>query len=352
MSSLTIRQATADDLDELQAIYYATFDEGEEALPPRPPTLLPALPHILATGELLVAEHEGRIVGFSGLITRGAVAFLTDLFVRPDVQSRRHRAGALGAHPAARRAHPRDGRLDRSPRPRALHSRRHASAGAALLAAGRRVDLGNLAPSGVDAREAEVDDPALVAWDTAICGRPRAEDLACLVRGFAAQPLWFERAGRRIGYGFVQQRSPEALWHQQAYTLGPVGAYTPEDAALARWPRRSGRGPVASDYASACLGHIRRSRSCCGQACASRRSRRFSRARRLSMGSAMCHRVARCCSRIGESWTQREGRLPCPCNTLIGRAEENQPPARIMRASWMRCRNQPARPTPERCFGR
>jgi GNAT superfamily N-acetyltransferase len=245
MSSLTFRQAATDDLDELQAIYYATFDEGAEALPPRPATLLPALPHIMATGELLVAEHEGRIAGFSGLITRGSVAFLTDLFVRPDVQS-----GGIG-QALLERILPRDGRIlataaSTDPRAPALYIRAGMRPQAPLFwLLGESARLENLAPSDLDTREAEVGDPALVAWDTAICGRPRAEDLVCLVRGFAAQPLWFERAGRRIGYGFVQQRSPEALWHQQAYTLGPIGAYTPEDAtactlAAAQWARSRG----------------------------------------------------------------------------------------------------------------
>jgi hypothetical protein len=96
---------------------------------------------------------------------------------------------------------------------------------------GESESLGPLAAEGVGLVEADPIDPALAAWDSAIGGRPRPEDLACLLSGFAAAPFWFEREGRRIGYSYVQRRSPESLWHQDAYTLGPIGAYTPEDAA-------------------------------------------------------------------------------------------------------------------------
>lgn len=245
MAIVTIRRASRDELNELQAIYYATFDDGEVALPPRPATLLPALPHILDSGDLLVAEREGQIVGYAGLVTRGNVAFLTDLFVHPGIQSE-----GVG-QTLLQHLLPRDGHI------LATAASTDLRAPALYIRAGMRPqwpifwllgdssDIDGLAPEGITAREADVDDPDLLAWDAALCGRPRAGDLACLVRAFDARPLWFECGGRRIGYGYVQQGSPEALWNQHAFTLGPIGAYTQTDAsacvlAAADWARTRG----------------------------------------------------------------------------------------------------------------
>jgi GNAT superfamily N-acetyltransferase len=231
LSSYTIRQASAADLGELHAIWYATEVDGELDPPPLPADVLPGLPHVLATGDLLLAERDGRVLGFAGLITRGGVAFLTDLFVRPEVQSEGVGRALL------ERILPRDGRIlataaSTDPRAPALYIR----AGMRpqwpifwLLGASAR--LKPLPTQGITVIEADPGDPALVAWDSALSGRPRAEDLTCLVKGFDATALWFEREGRRIGYGYVQRRSPESLWNQEAYTPGPIGAYTPEDAA-------------------------------------------------------------------------------------------------------------------------
>jgi GNAT superfamily N-acetyltransferase len=241
MSTYTVRPATGDDLPALHALWYATEVDGEPDPPPAG-DVLPGLPHVLTTGDLLLAEDDDRILGFAGLITRGGVAFLTDLFVHPEVQSEGVGRALLA------RILPRDGRAlataaSGDPRAPALYIR----AGMRprwpifwLLGASARLRLAP--PPEVAVREAEPDDPALLAWDSALCGRPRATDLACLAGGFGALPFWFERGGRRIGYGYIQRRSPESLWHPEAYTLGPIGAYTVEDAAAcvlaaAEWAR-------------------------------------------------------------------------------------------------------------------
>ncbi len=231
MPSYTIRPATAADLAELHAVWYATEVDGEPDPPPIPTDILPGLPHVLATGDLLLAERDGRIVGFAGLLTRGGVAFLTDLFVHPDVQS----AGIGRA--LLERILPPDGRVlatsaSTDPRAPALYIRAGMRPQWPLFwLLGDSASLGPLVAQGTELLEADPSDPALTAWDGALGGRPRAEDLACLLSGFDAMPFWFERGGRRIGYGYVQRRSPESLWHQDAYTLGSIGAYTPEDAA-------------------------------------------------------------------------------------------------------------------------
>jgi GNAT superfamily N-acetyltransferase len=236
-----IRAATEADLPESHALWYATEVEGE-ANPPAIGPVVPNLAHVLATGDLLVAEHAGRIEGFAGLITRGDVAFLTDLFVRPDVQS-----SGVG-HALVARILPRDGRVlatiaSGDPRAVALYIR--AGMRPRWPSFWLRVEAARLRQPGekeVAAVAADADDPALLEWDAALAGRPRSQDLAYYVRECAAVPLWFERAGRRVGYGYVQRRSPESLWYPEAYTLGPIGAYTPADAvgcvlAATEWAR-------------------------------------------------------------------------------------------------------------------
>ncbi len=88
--------------------------------------------------------------------------------------------------------------------------------------------------------EGQPGDPALVEWDAQIGGRRRPEDHAYWVEATRARPLWFRRGGAVVGYGYAQTYNPEALWHPDAITLGPIGAHSPEDApactrAAARW---------------------------------------------------------------------------------------------------------------------
>lgn len=242
-----IRPATTADLPELHAIWYATEVEGDPAPPPRGAPL-PTLGHILATGTLLVCERGGRIVGFAGLIRRGEVAFLTDLFVRPDVQS-----SGIGSALLRRILPGGDGVIRctlASGDPRAV---------ALYIRAGMRprwphfwlraepARLGGLPETGVVTVEADPGDAELRRWDAELSGRDRPEDLRFLLGAMDAVPLWFSREGRRIGYGYVQRRSPESLWYPDAYRLGPIGARSTADAvecALAgvRWAR--GRADV------------------------------------------------------------------------------------------------------------
>ena len=81
-----IRPAAATDLDRIWDIRYANDIAGQTAVPDQGPTP-PYLTHLLAHGSLLVAERGDRIVGYAGLIDRGGVAYLTDLFVDPACQS-------------------------------------------------------------------------------------------------------------------------------------------------------------------------------------------------------------------------------------------------------------------------
>jgi GNAT superfamily N-acetyltransferase len=236
----TIRPATAADLPALYEIWYAN-EVGDDPSPPsRGPW--PWLRHELATGELLVAERGGQAIGFAATIARDGIVFLSDCFVREDVRS-----GGVGRQ-LLQHLLPRDGRICctlSSADPRAL---------ALYIRAGMRPRwpnfclraetsmLGALPTSGLDLWEARPGDPALVEWDAAIGGRRRPDEHAYWLAETRAIPLWFRRGGETIGYGYVQLRSPEALWHPDALMLGPIGARNQEDAlacvgAALRWAR-------------------------------------------------------------------------------------------------------------------
>ena len=87
----------------IHAVWYATEIVGEADTPPLGEPH-PWLRHVLRTGTLLVAERDGAVIGFAGIIERGELVFLTDLFVAPETQSHGVGAALLAA------VLPRDGR--------------------------------------------------------------------------------------------------------------------------------------------------------------------------------------------------------------------------------------------------
>src|SRR4051812_6228069 len=80
-----IRPATANDLPAIYEVWY-TSEVGDD---PDPPARGPGdwLRHELETGELIVAERDGQVIGFAATITRGEVTFLAECFVLTSVQS-------------------------------------------------------------------------------------------------------------------------------------------------------------------------------------------------------------------------------------------------------------------------
>ena len=71
-----IRPARAEDLLTLRRVW-----ETADGLTPGPAEVLPLHRHLLATGTVLVADDDGRVVGFGAVIERGDVVLLSDLFV-------------------------------------------------------------------------------------------------------------------------------------------------------------------------------------------------------------------------------------------------------------------------------
>jgi hypothetical protein len=176
------------------------------------------------------------------------VTFLADTFVLPGRQS-----SGLGSQ-LLRRVLPREGPLrctisSGDPRAQALYIRwgmRPRWPLFQLLADPDRLRLDP--PDDLAVVEARPGDPELVARDAEIGGRARPEDHAYWVARRGGIPLWFERRGERVGYGYAQTVSDDLPWLPDTLTLGPVGAGTAEDAqaclfAALGWAR--GRAPLA-----------------------------------------------------------------------------------------------------------
>ena len=251
----TFRRAQEDELAQIYDVFYQNeiADIADEADVPQPPAnSLSMLRHILNTGVLYVAEEQGKITGYSGAITRGAITFLTDLFVLPGNQS-----GQLGkrlleyAMPAG------DGTIhctmsSTDPRALALYIRsgmRPLWPHFNLRLVGPLRDTPELQSSDVEIREAPMCDGELIAWDTQISGRERAMDHAYWVREQQGIPLWFERKGQIIGYGYIRPGagSTSSIWYPETCAIGPLGVKRQEDAvactlAAAKWAKQRDRG--------------------------------------------------------------------------------------------------------------
>lgn len=224
-----LRRASAADVAEFVDIFYATeFGERREGLnlPPPPPVFT----HIVESGEVTVAELDGAIAGFAGIVARGATAFLTDLFVHPKRQSsgiggtllRAAFAPHLGktcftvssADPRAQALYIRHGLLPRWPN-------------FALRAPVPQLKPG--APAHLTAVLADPGDPALIEWDTRVSGRARPQDLDFWHRTHGAVALWLRHDTTTVGYAIIRLKEGTLLLPDAA-RIGPVGV---SDAAYA-----------------------------------------------------------------------------------------------------------------------
>jgi len=222
-----IRPAEVSDLAAAFDIYYAYESHGE----PRPATVpVPAyLAHVRETGRLLVAEQAGAIIGFAGLVTRDAVSFLTDFFIRPTGQS-----GSIGQALLATVLPSEGVRCTCStadPRALALYIRAGMRPvwpqfwlrgdGQAMRAPDQEIAID-------EARSAEADR-ALIAWETELGGRQRAQDLAFWREAHDSVTLLFRRDGEQIGYAIVRLKGG-TMSDPSALTIGPLGVRHGGDA--------------------------------------------------------------------------------------------------------------------------
>src|ERR1051326_351442 len=86
-SDILIRRASAANLLSVGEIWFEAVS-GSESEPPPHITVPSLYEYELESKELYVLELNGRVVAFAGLIERGPIAFLADLFVQSAFQSR------------------------------------------------------------------------------------------------------------------------------------------------------------------------------------------------------------------------------------------------------------------------
>lgn len=221
---LVIRPATAGDLPRLWEIRAFTEAPDPANPPPAGPPSL-TLGHLLRTATLLFAERDGRIVGFGGRADRSGVAFLTDLFVDPALQST-----AVGKT-LLRELFQDAGRKRMTlasidARAVALYAR------AGMTPSWPNFDLvadsaGLRLPQErtVTLRPAESLDPALLDWDLAVGKRRRPQDFAFFRDEQDATFFWVDAGGEIVGYAVVRRDSVSG-GPDDTLTVGPVGGRT------------------------------------------------------------------------------------------------------------------------------
>ena len=228
-SDLVIRPATAGDLPRLWEIRAASDAPVPVHPPPAgaPPSILG---HLLQTGTLLLAERTGQIVGFGGRADRGEVAFLTDLFVDPALQSSAVGKTLLRELFQSVRG-PRCTLASSDARAVALYTRAGMTPrwpNLDLIADAAQLRLPHV--RNISLRPADPFDAAFLEWDSALGGRRRPQDLAFFRDAQEASFFWIESATGPVGYAVVRRDSVSGL-RDDTLTIGPVGGRT---AAAAR----------------------------------------------------------------------------------------------------------------------
>lgn len=221
---LVIRHATASDLPRLWEIRAATEAPDPADPPPAGPPSL-TLGHLARTATLLLAERDGRVVGFGGRADRSGVAFLTDLFVDPALQSTavgktllrelfqeagRKRMTLASTDARAVSLYTRAGMTPRWPNFDLV-----ADSAGLQLRQERNVTL----------RPADPLDPTFLDWDFAVGKRRRPQDFAFFRDAQDASFFWVVAGGETVGYAVVRRDSVFG-GPDDTLTVGPVGGRT------------------------------------------------------------------------------------------------------------------------------
>jgi GNAT superfamily N-acetyltransferase len=252
---IIFRPARESDLAAMYFVYYLNEISEAEAASATPPQNVPAmLRHVFETGTMYVAEQDDTILAFAGAITRGAVTFLTDLFVRPRIQS-----SGLGktllSHVLLRDQPVRCTMSSTDPRAQALYTRvgmqpvfPHYN----LQWQRRASEQLPTFDTELEVVEGQVGDPALLRWDAQVSGRNRPEDHAFWTTRQQCIPLWFQRRGAPVGYAYVWLDDATPLTTPR-WVVGPLGVSAPEYAtecvlAATKWvQQRAGEVRVRID---------------------------------------------------------------------------------------------------------
>ncbi len=223
------RPAQEADLAQMHEVVYLNDVLGVSNPPPLDNT--PSnLRHIFQTGVSYIAEQDDHVLAYASAITRGEVTYLTDLFVRPEQQSSQLGRTLLSY------VLPLDGRIhctmsSTDYRALALYIRAgmHPAWPHFVLRLERPISA-DFSTSKIEIVEASPDDSALIRWDAQVSGRERPQDHEYWIAMQQAVPLWFQRQGQTIGYGYIRLGAG-SLWYPEGCTIGSLGVNTPEDAA-------------------------------------------------------------------------------------------------------------------------
>jgi GNAT superfamily N-acetyltransferase len=243
------RPARESDLASMYFVYYLNEVSEADGMAAAPPLKVPAiLRHVFETGTMYVAEQDGNILAFAGAITRGSVTFLTDLFVRPKIQS-----SGLGktllSHVLFREQPIHCTMSSTDARAQALYTRvgmqpvfPHYN----LQWQRRTSETPSFPETELEVIEGQAGSPALFEWDAQISGRNRSEDHVFWAERQQGIPLWFRRQGTTVGYGYARLDAETPLTSKR-WVVGPVGVSAPEHAAecvlaATRWVQQKARG--------------------------------------------------------------------------------------------------------------
>jgi GNAT superfamily N-acetyltransferase len=227
------RPAKESDLAAMYFVYYLNEVSEAEAVAATPPESAPdTLRYVFETGTMYVAEQDDTILAFAGAITRGTVTFLTDLFVRPKIQS-----SGLGktllSHVLLRDQPVHCTMSSTDPRAQALYTRvgmqpvfPHYNLQWQRRAGEQLATL----ETELEVVEGQVGDQALIRWDTQISGRNRPEDHVFWTEQRRCIPLWFRQRGVTVGYGYARLEGATSLTTKK-WVVGPLGVSAPEYAA-------------------------------------------------------------------------------------------------------------------------
>lgn len=237
MIDFELRPARESDLPDVFVVGLRAEHE-EHLLETLDLTRVPAvLRHGFESGDMRVAERDGAVIGFGAALSRGELRFLAQLFVVPEAQQAgvgravlnaimphdgRPRACVSTADPRALAAYTRHGLTPRWP----YYVVRRASSG-----------LEQMPWAAVEVVEADPADPALVEWDARFYGNPRPQDLAFLVQDRAGRPYWLRKAGRTVGYTYINQlyKGSDAIFYggDRTVSVGPLGVVNQDDVLAA-----------------------------------------------------------------------------------------------------------------------
>jgi GNAT superfamily N-acetyltransferase len=214
-----LRDAGPSDLDAVYDVWYATEIVG---IPnPPPPRTMPWFGHLLDVGRLVVAEERGAVIGFAGLLDLGSCVALSDLFVRPDLQS--HGVGGTLLDELLPSGRPRVTMASADPRALASYARR-----------GMRPRWPAYYLSATAAQVRECPWPALDVRELALdeYDWPLPGDVP-YHRALGARPLAIEREGGRLGTALVVDASPQRLFHDDTTEVLETTVDDTDDAAPA-----------------------------------------------------------------------------------------------------------------------